>query len=94
MQGRQYSVTCYQPILEKQLLNKWQGPPTTKKPAPAVFNNPNGEKEMQNSSIMALALALCNVEQGQAVKVPAMAGSNFHLAIYKTLHLCDFEPFF
>lgn len=49
---------------------------------------------MQNSSIMALALALCNVEQGQAVKVPAMAGSNFHLAIYKTLHLCDFEPFF
>ncbi len=49
---------------------------------------------MPNSSIMALALALCKVEQGQAVKVPAMAGSNFHLAIYKTLHLCDFEPFF
>ncbi|WP_206781997.1 hypothetical protein, partial [Klebsiella pneumoniae] len=37
---------------------------------------------------------LTHVEQGQAVKVPAMAGSNFHLAIYKTLHLCDFEPFF
>mgnify|MGYP005925425519 CR=1 FL=1 len=49
---------------------------------------------MKNSNIMALPLALCNVEQGQAVKVPAMAGSNFHLAIYKTLHLCDFEPFF
>lgn len=49
--------------------------------SPAVFNITNGEKEMQNSNIMALALALCNVEQGQAVKVPAMAGSNFHLAI-------------
>ena len=49
---------------------------------------------MNNSNIMALPLALCNVEQGQAVKVPAMAWSNFHLAIYKTLHLCDFEPFF
>lgn len=49
---------------------------------------------MQNSSIMALPLALCKVEQGQAVKVPAMAGSNLHLDIYKTLHLCDFEPFF
>ncbi len=30
---------------------------------------------MQNSSIMALALALCNVERGQPVKVPAMKGS-------------------
>ncbi len=49
---------------------------------------------MQNSGIMALALALCKVEDGRRVKVPAMAGSNFHLAIYKTLHLCDFEPFF
>ncbi|MFU7833278.1 hypothetical protein [Raoultella planticola] len=29
---------------------------------------------MQNSSIMALALALRNVEAGQAVKVPAMTG--------------------
>ncbi|EPL9528562.1 hypothetical protein ACXDI8_002812 [Klebsiella pneumoniae] len=75
-------------------MKEWQGQPTTKKPAPAVFHIPNGEKEMQNSSIMALPLALCNVEQGQAVKVPAMAGSNFHLAIYKTLHLCDFEPLF
>ncbi len=36
---------------------------------------------MQNNRIMALARTLCNVEQGQAVKVPAMAGSNFHLAI-------------
>ncbi|PLM09231.1 hypothetical protein CWN55_28380, partial [Klebsiella pneumoniae] len=71
MQGRQYSVTCYQPILEKQLINKWQGQPTTKKPPPAVFNITNGEKEMQNSNIMALPLALCNVEQGQAVKLPA-----------------------
>ncbi|WP_142476704.1 hypothetical protein [Klebsiella grimontii] len=94
MQGRRYSVTCYQQTLEEQLISKWQGPPTTKKPAPAVSNITNGEKEMQNSNIMALPLALCNVEQGQAVKVPAMAGSNFHLAIYKTLHLCDFEPFF
>ncbi|MHB5452689.1 hypothetical protein [Klebsiella pneumoniae] len=75
-------------------MKEWQGQPTTKKPAPAVSNITNGEKEMQNSNIMALPLALCNVEQGQAVKVPAMAGSNFHLAIYKTLHLCDFEPFF
>jgi len=79
LQGRQYSVTCYQPILGKQLINKWQGQPTTKKPAPAVFNIPNGEKEMQNSSIMALALALCNVERGQAVKVPAMTGSQLKL---------------
>ncbi|WP_333719387.1 hypothetical protein, partial [Citrobacter freundii] len=51
----------------------------TKKPAPAVFNIPNGEKEMQNSSIMALALALCNAERSQAVKVPAMTGSQLHL---------------
>ncbi|VFS66742.1 hypothetical protein [Raoultella terrigena] len=29
---------------------------------------------MQNSSIMALALALRNVEAGQAVKIPAMSG--------------------
>ncbi|XVB01527.1 hypothetical protein ACOIPZ_04250 [Citrobacter freundii] len=65
--------------LEEQLISKWQGPPTTKKPAPAVFNIPNGEKEMQNSSIMALALALCNAERGQAVKVPAMTGSQLHL---------------
>ncbi|OAA08339.1 hypothetical protein LT23_02091 [Klebsiella pneumoniae] len=75
-------------------MKEWQGQPTTKKPAPAVFNITNGEKEMPNSSIMALALAMCNVEQGQAVKVPAMDGSNLHLAIFKTLHLCDFEPFF
>ncbi|HAU5696219.1 TPA: hypothetical protein JD339_04305 [Citrobacter freundii] len=82
MQGRRYSVTCYQQTLEEQLISKlirWQGPPTTKKPAPAVFNIPNGEKEMQNSSIMALALALCNAERGQAVKVPAMTGSQLHL---------------
>ncbi|WP_233405855.1 hypothetical protein [Enterobacter roggenkampii] len=38
---------------------------------PAVFNIPNGEKEMPNSSIMALALAMCNVEAGRRVKVPA-----------------------
>ncbi|HBX3306360.1 hypothetical protein DMQ72_10550 [Klebsiella quasipneumoniae] len=53
---------------------RWQGPPTTKKPAPAVFNITNGEKEMQNNHIMALALALCNAGAGQAVKVPAMTG--------------------
>ncbi|HBT0119495.1 TPA: hypothetical protein MA067_001242 [Klebsiella pneumoniae] len=74
MQGRQYSVTCYQPILEKQLLNKWQGQPTTKKPAPAVFNIPNGEKEMPNSSIMALALALCNVGTNSRVTIPRLTG--------------------
>ncbi|MEG8874403.1 hypothetical protein U4S91_12415 [Klebsiella pneumoniae] len=79
MQGRRYSVTCYQQTLEEQLISKWQGPPTTKKPAPAVFNIPNGEKEMQNSSIMALALALCNVEAGRRVKVPAMTGQQLHL---------------
>ncbi|MBW5932396.1 hypothetical protein C2U62_09470 [Klebsiella michiganensis] len=79
MQGRQYSVTCYQPTLEKQLINKWQGQPTTKKPAPAVFNITNGEKEMPNSSIMALALAMCKVEAGRRVKVPAMTGSQLHL---------------
>lgn len=28
---------------------------------------------------MALALAMCNVERGQAVKVPAMTGSQLHL---------------
>ena len=60
-------------------LIRWQGPPTTKKPAPAVFNNPNGELEMPNQHIIALALALCNVERGQAVKVPAMTGSQLHL---------------
>ena len=74
MQGRRYSVICYQPILEKQLINKWQGQPTTKKPAPTVFNIPNGEKEMQNSSIMALALALRNRANGRRVKIPAMTG--------------------
>ncbi|MDI6568926.1 hypothetical protein RRW91_18455 [Klebsiella grimontii] len=60
-------------------MKEWQGQPTTKKPAPAVFHIPNGEKEMQNSSIMALALALCKVEQGQAVKLPAITGSQLHL---------------
>lgn len=34
---------------------------------------------MSNHHIMALALALCNVERGQAVKVPAMTGSQLHL---------------
>ena len=56
-------------------MKEWQGPPTTKKPAPAVFNNPNGESEMPNQHIMALALALCKVEAGRRVKVPAMTGS-------------------
>ncbi|MDU6586280.1 MAG: hypothetical protein E6503_21305 [Klebsiella michiganensis] len=56
MQGRRYSVTCYQQTLDEQLISKWQGPPTTKKPAPAVFNNPNGELEMPNQHI-----AVCNI---------------------------------
>jgi len=34
---------------------------------------------MQNKGIMALALALRNVEQGQAVKVPTMTVSQFRL---------------
>ncbi|EGT4278777.1 hypothetical protein DOX53_01095 [Cronobacter malonaticus] len=79
MQGRRYSVTCYQQTLEEQLISKWQGPPTTKKPAPAVFNNPNGELEMPNQHIMALALALCNVSNGKTVRIPAMTGSQLHL---------------
>jgi len=60
-------------------MKKWRRLATCRKTAPAVFNNPNGEKEMQNSSIMALALALCNAERGQAVKVPAMTGEQLHL---------------
>ena len=48
-------------------------------PALTVFNNPNGEQDILNSSIMTLALALCNVEAGRRVKVPAMAGSQLHL---------------
>ncbi|GEC68526.1 hypothetical protein RTE01_31610 [Raoultella terrigena] len=39
-----------------------------------MFNKTDGESGMQNSSIMALALALRNVEAGQAVKIPAMSG--------------------
>ncbi|MCQ4007154.1 hypothetical protein FK521_09235 [Klebsiella pneumoniae] len=53
---------------------RWQGPPTTKKPAPAVFNITNGEKEMQNSSIMALALALCNAGTNNRVTIPRLTG--------------------
>jgi len=34
---------------------------------------------MQNSSIMALALALCNVSNGKTVRIPAMTGSQLHL---------------
>ncbi|AXF62164.1 hypothetical protein DVA44_04290 [Leclercia sp. W17] len=79
MQGRRYSFTCYQQTLEEQLINKWQGQPTTKKPAPAVLNIPNGEKEMPNSSIMTLALAMCNVSNGKTVRIPAMTGSQLHL---------------
>ncbi|GKM57686.1 hypothetical protein NUBL21997_47720 [Klebsiella pneumoniae] len=56
------------------MLNKWQGQPTTKKPAPAVFNIPNGEKEMPNSSIMALALALCNAGTNSRVTIPSLTG--------------------
>lgn len=55
-------------------MKKWRRLATTKKTARAVFNITNGEKEMQNNHIMALALALCNAGAGQAVKVPAMTG--------------------
>lgn len=65
--------------LRKAVDQQVAGAANHQKPAPAVFNIPNGEKEMQNSSIMALALAMCNVERGQAVKVPAMTGSQLHL---------------
>ncbi|ENU0751987.1 hypothetical protein P2111_000398 [Klebsiella michiganensis] len=34
---------------------------------------------MKNSNIMALALALRNIEAGQAVKIPVMTGSQLHL---------------
>ncbi|WP_446909660.1 hypothetical protein [Klebsiella pneumoniae] len=54
-------------------MKKWRRLATTKKTAPAVFNIPNGEKEMENNRIMALPLALCKVEAGRRVKVPAMA---------------------
>ncbi|TXU75316.1 hypothetical protein D4N05_11300 [Klebsiella oxytoca] len=60
-------------------MKKWRRLATCRKTAPAVFNNPNGDQEMSNHHIMALALALCNVERGQAVKVPAMTGSQLHL---------------
>ena len=39
-----------------------------------MFNKTDGESGMKNSNIMALALALRNVEAGQAVKIPAMTG--------------------
>lgn len=39
-----------------------------------MFNKTNGEKEMQNSSIMGLALALRNRASGKGVKVPVMTG--------------------
>ncbi|HBX7662623.1 TPA: hypothetical protein MIG33_20435 [Klebsiella pneumoniae] len=67
----------YQQTLEKQLISKWQGPPTTKKPAPAVFNITNGEKEMQNNHIMALALALCNAGTNSRVTIPRLTGKEF-----------------
>lgn len=54
-------------------MKKWRRLATCRKTAPAVFNKTNGEKEMQNHHIMALALALCNA--GRRVKVPAMTGS-------------------
>ncbi|HBX5135414.1 TPA: hypothetical protein MH381_22525 [Klebsiella pneumoniae] len=41
----------------------------------AIFNKPNGELEMPNQHIMALALALCNVEagkRGDPLRVPAI----------------------
>ncbi len=34
---------------------------------------------MQNSNIMALPLALCNVSNGKTVRIPAMTGSQLHL---------------
>jgi len=81
LQGRRYSVTCYQQTLEEQLINKWQGQPTTKKPAPAVFNIPNGEKEMENNHIMALALALCNAGTNSRVTIPRLTGKELKLLL-------------
>ena len=40
-----------------------------------MFNKTDGESGMKNSNIMALPLALCKVEDGRRVKVPAMTGS-------------------
>ncbi|HBX2031920.1 hypothetical protein SQ56_22210 [Klebsiella variicola] len=81
MQGRQYSVTCYQQTLEKQLINKWQGPPTTKKPAPAVFYKTNGESGMSNSNIMALALRLNNRASVDRVRIPVMTGLELRILL-------------
>ncbi|HBW7449826.1 TPA: hypothetical protein MFD55_003275 [Klebsiella pneumoniae] len=81
MQGRRYNVIYYQQTLEKQLISKWQGPPTTKKPAPAVFNITNGEKEMQNNHIMALALALCNAGTNSRVTIPRLTGKELKLLL-------------
>jgi hypothetical protein len=40
-----------------------------------MFNKTDGESGMKNSNIMALALALRNIEAGQAVKIPAMTAT-------------------
>ncbi|HAU5496538.1 TPA: hypothetical protein JD202_02790 [Cronobacter sakazakii] len=56
-------------------MRKWQGLKSAKTAAPAVFNNPNGDQEMPNQHIMALALALCNASNGRTVRIPAMTGS-------------------
>lgn len=60
-------------------MTKWRRLATCRKTAPAVFNNPNGDQEMQNHHIMGLALALCNVNNGKTVRIPAMTGGQLHL---------------
>ncbi|HAS1481821.1 hypothetical protein ASU91_10215 [Enterobacter hormaechei subsp. steigerwaltii] len=59
-------------------MKKWRRLATCRKTAPAVFKQ-NEVIEMQNHHIMALALALRNVQAGRRVKVPAMTGSQLHL---------------
>ncbi len=55
-------------------MKKWRRLATCRKTAPAVFNKTNGEKEMQNHHIMALALALCNAGTNSRVTIPRLTG--------------------
>ena len=55
-------------------MKKWRRLATCRKTAPAVFNKTNGEKEMQNNHIMALALALCNAGTNSRVTIPSLTG--------------------
>ncbi|MBZ7270446.1 hypothetical protein FMK70_25575 [Klebsiella michiganensis] len=62
-------------------MKKWRRLATCRKTAPAVFNITNGEKEMQNSNIMALALALCNAGTNSRVTIPRLTGKELKLLL-------------